>query len=840
MKKLVFVAMAFCCSISLMAQDKNMAINVLGRTFNTNNYYEITKELDAYWDNNPDRDVKGSGNKPYQRWKEYWKHYLNEDGTLMTSLQIAQQFKNSRKATKPKTGLTFAKTTALDESDWKPLGPYTHVNKGSWSPGQGRVNITLIDPNNANTIYVGTPNGGLWRSKNHGSTWQALTDTLPSIGISGIAVDPTNSNIIYISTGDEDGSDSYTNGIYKSTDAGITWNQLSYPFAANSDAGEILINPKDHNMLWVVGSNGLYKTLDAGLTWTRKISKQCKEIRLKPNNPNTLYVVQRDGTTTSILRSTDAGENFTVIDTFLNAGRTMIDVTAADSQYLYVLVAKSNNTYRGIWRSTDGGATFTARNTTTTAVFGSTQAYYDLALAASPTNKDMIFTGCMDVWKSINGGTTMTKVNSWSKPDTATYTHADIHDLKFYNNKLYCGSDGGIYISDNDGNSFTDKTINGLNVSQFYRIDVAQTDSTQIVGGLQDNGGFSYVNNAWEVYHGADGMDAAINPTDTRIHYGFIQYGGSLYNNDITKTAKGKYIARSPVAESGSWITPLEYSEGGMLYAGFKKLYYLDIDTFLAISPFTLAVNITQIRVSPKSDMQVLISDGSKLYISDGTPTFSFKPLLSLPLTSITNFDFNRNNPAIIYAVGTAGVYKSMDTGATWSNITYSLPSGAKKGIVHQASSKNNTVYLAMNMAVYYINDSLNDWQLYSNNIPNTTITDIEVNNVQNHVLISTYGRGIWRSAVVPEALDIEIPIANKPNIVLYPNPVQNTTQINTDIKEACSLKVFDAKGALIISQSFESISPQTVFDFSSLARGTYIMNITSASHLISKKFLKN
>ena len=123
----------------------------------------------------------------------------------------------------------------------------------------------------------------------------------------------------------------------------------------------------------------------------------------------------------------------------------------------------------------------------------------------------------------------MTKGAGWSDPSNKAYTNADIHDLKFYNNKLYCGSDGGIYISDNDGNSFADKTKNGLNISQFYRIDVAQTDSTEIVGGLQDNGGFSYVNNAWEVYHGAVGMDAAINPADPRIHFGFIQYGGSLY-----------------------------------------------------------------------------------------------------------------------------------------------------------------------------------------------------------------------------------------------------------------------------------------------------------------------
>lgn len=837
---MLFLLGVVALSFSSNAQKIMNPIEVSGQQFNTNNYQEIVSQLDAYWESNPDKNVKGSGYKPYQRWKEYWRYYLNADGTLMTSQQISEQFINSRKINTPPAGSKYAKSTALDESDWKPLGPFSHSNKGSWSPGQGRINITTVDPTNPNTIYVGTPNGGLWRSKDNGSSWESLTDFLPSIGISGIAINPANANTIYISTGDEDGSDSYTDGIYKSTDAGASWKKLSYPFAANSLTGEILINPNDTNMLWVVGSNGLYKTVDAGVTWTRKISILCKEIRLKPFNPNTLYVVQKSGTTTSILKSTNAGETFTTINTFLNSGRTMIDVTPADSQYIYVLVAKTNNTYMGIWRSTDGGATFTARNTTTTGVFGSTQAYYDLALTVSQTNKNMIFTGCLDIWKSTNGGTTMTKLNSWSKPEDADYTHADIHDLKYYNNKLYCSSDGGIYISENDGASFTDKTINGLNISQFYRIDVAQSDSVQIVGGLQDNGGFSYANSAWEVYHGADGMDAAIDPINPNVHYGFIQFGGSLYSHNITTAADGRYVASDPTGETGNWITPLEFGNGGILYAGYKQLFSLSIDTFLPVSPFRLGMNIRQIRVDPKNDFHVLFSNGTRLFKTDGTASFNIDSITTLPLASITNFDFNRNDPSIIYAIGDAGVYQSNDTGATWKNITYGLPSGSKNAIVHHAGSKDNSLYLATNKAVYYTNDTLKEWQLYSNNIPNTTITDIEVNNIENHIVISTYGRGIWRSATKPEALVLEIAEKNKPNIVLYPNPVQSTTQLNTTINEPSVLKVFGMDGRVLMSQEFDKIDPQTSFDFSSLATGTYVLTLTSASHLISKKFLKN
>jgi hypothetical protein len=335
-------------------------------------------------------------------------------------------------------------------------------------------------------------------------------------------------------------------------------------------------------------------------------------------------------------------------------------------------------------------------------------------------------------------------------------------------------------------------------------------------------------------------MDAAINPIEPNMHYGFIQYGGSMYAHDITKVFKGYQVASRPSGESGLWITPLEFGNGGTLYAGYKKLYFFSVDTFVAVSPFTTS-NIRQIRVDPTNDFHVLFSNGSTLFKTDGTTAFKIDSLKSLPLLSITNFDFNRNNPAIIYAIGSMGVYKSKDAGSTWSNITYSLPAGAKNAIVHQASSKNNTVYLAMNKAVYYINDSLNDWQLYRNNIPNTTITDIEVNNVENHVLISTYGRGIWRSATVPEALlDIETISSHRPNIVLFPNPVQNISHINTSIKEPSVLKVFAASGTVVLTKEFNEINPQTDLDFSSLASGVYFMTLTSATHLISKKFVKD
>lgn len=840
MKKRVSCFFACMLSFFAFAQTNNQTAEILGTTFNTRNYHKIIAEYDLYWQNNANRTKKGSGFKVYQRWKEYWAYYLNSDSTLMTGAEIEREFLIARMV-----GKSLSKTAdSIDNSNWIPLGPFTHENQGSWSSGQGRVNVSTVDPNNPNTIYIGAPNGGIWKTTDNGSTWKIICDSTIISGVSGIAVDYNDPNIIYVSTGDEDTDENPTVGIFKTTNGGQTWTKTNFPTNVLK-TGEILINPNNPNMLWLVSSGGIFKSIDAGNNWVRKYNFVSKEIRLMPGNPATIYAVSIVGSTVSFLKSTDEGETFTVTQTFTNAGRTVMAVTPANPNYVYLLVSNNNKTFKGIYKSTDRGQTFIAQNTSTDIYDGATQSDYDLAIAASDVNAEIIFTGCLNIWKSTNGGLNFTRYNNWSNPSSAQYTHADIHDLKFYNKKLYAGTDGGIYVSDIGVNTFTDFTINGLNISQFYRLDVAQSKITGIAGGLQDNGGYSFANNAWVNYHGADGMDAAIDPTNINQHYGFIQNGGSLYNIDVSIPGDGGFFAANgPFTENGNWITPLEFGNNGTLYAGYRSLYRFDFGSFTKVSTQTFTNNIKQIRVHPSNDLIVLLSDESRLYISDGTENYQFKQLTTLPIGNLKNFDFNRNNPAIIYAMSNAGIYKSMDTGNTWINITYNLPIGAKNALVHQASSYNNTVYVATNKAVYYINDSLTEWKLFSNNIPNTTITDIEINNIENHVLISTYGRGIWRSPVALSSLKVK-PIdpnptdTNMADLVLFPNPVRDIAHINTTIDEPVTLKVFNMAGQLMLNQNFETLDRTTNLDFTHLATGTYVLNLTSAKHLITKMFIK-
>lgn len=838
MKKSVFLISAVLFSFIAFGQLKPATNWIMGQPVQSNNYYQIVKQLDAFWASNPAKNNKGSGYKVYQRWKEYWQYYLNEDSTLMTGEQMANEYNLQRK----KPSLNKA-ADSLDNSNWIPLGPFTHQNIGSWSAGQGRVNVSLVDPNNPNTIYIGSPNGGLWRSIDNGDSWEILTEGTLISGVSGIAVDYANSNIIYVSTGDEDTDENPSVGIFKSINGGKTWIQTGFPTNI-SKIGEIFISPTNSNMLWVVSSGGIYKSIDAGVSWVRKYNFVSRELRLKPDDENTIYAVSQTGTTATILKSTNAGESFSSIQTYSNAGRTMIDVTPANPNYLYVLVSNSNKSFKGLYRSTNSGTTFTTQNASTDIYDGATQSDYDLALAVSPQDANLVYTGCLNIWKSTNGGVNFSRVNSWSNPNTVLYTHADIHDLKFFNGKLYAGTDGGIYLSNETLTSFSDKTKNGLNISQFYRIDVAQSKQASFAGGLQDNGGYSFANNAWINYHGADGMDAAIDPTDINLHYGFIQYGGSLYainTNDLN--TGGSFAASGP--ENGNWITPLEFGNNGTLYAGYSMLYYFkDRVVFEPVSSKIFQNNIKHIRVHPSNDLKVLVSDESRLFLSDGTEAYNFQQLNSLPIGNLKSFDFNRNTPQIIYAMSNNGIYKSENEGLNWVNITYNLPVGSKNALVHQASSYNNTIYVATNKSVYYTNDSLKEWKLFSTNLPNSTITDIEVNNVENHLVISTYGRGVWRCPVASESLKVQIipndsDTAINHSAFLYPNPVKDIAYLSTTINEPLEIKVFGTNGQMVLNLNYPNLTPNTPLNFSNLATGVYVFNLVSPKHLITQKFIK-
>jgi hypothetical protein len=814
------------------------------------------KLFNEYWKTH-NKNAKGSGHKPFMRWENYWRELATVDGKIMPSEDFWAIWE-SKKATSKNS----ASNRALPPSNWTPLGPFTHTNSGSWSSGQGRVNYICVDPSNSNTIYVGAPAGGIWKSTNTGASWTALSDQLPQIGVSGITVDHTNPNTIYIATGDKDGGNTYSVGVLKSTDGGLNWNTTGLSFTGTSSrAGDLLMHPTNNQILLCATTSGVYKTTNAGLNWTVVQTGNFSKgsIRFKPNDPTNVYAV----TNTKFYKSSDSGSTFTEVTTGLPASsnRLLLDVTNANADYVYVLSANAANTslspvyygYQGVYLSTDGGTSFTlksqisATTNRTNDIFESNQSGYDLALAVSPTNADEIYTGCLNIWKSTNGGFSFTKVNSWSSPTSARYTHADIHFLQFYGNKLFCGSDGGIYVSDNNSTTYTSLTA-GLQIGQFYRLAVAKQTSANMVGGLQDNGGYGYNNGLWKNYYGADGMDTAIDPNNQNSYYGFIQYGGTLYTSTTAGNSRTGSIS-APAAEKGSnddggnWITPLAMNNSSELFAGYSRLYVLSGSTWVDQSTTSNlgTGDIEIISIDPNDDNIMYVVNGSTIYKStDRGLTFTNSYVAPTSINSITVHSTNSNIVYITTAGTTGQVLKSIDGGASFASMSTGLPSLSKNVIKHQAGHSLNPLYVGTSLGVYYFDDSMTSWQAFDNNLPNVSVRDLEINTIDKKLIAATYGRGIWQTDIPVESALSTDEFALK-NISIFPNPSTGIFNIVSRDEAIKDIAVYDISGKIIMSMSNVSQTNQSsALDLRAVADGIYFVKISSDKLKTVKKIIKN
>ena len=706
-----------------------------------------------------DTDKKGSGLKPFERWAYHWSFFTKPDGTIAPAKDLWSAWEQKNK-------MNTAQAKA-DDSNWVSMGPYSHTNTGSWSPGQGRVNAVTIDPSNSDTYYVGAPAGGIWKSIDAGVQWTPLTDYLPQIGVSGIAVDPNNPQIIYIATGDDDAGDSYSVGVWKTTDGGTTWAATGSLNGNPNSMNDIYIHPNDSNTIMVATSSGVHKSTDAGTSWTIKLNANIRDLKMKPNDASVWYAT----TSNTFYKSSDAGETFQtkIISGLTSSSRLVMDVTKANSDYIYIVSAGSGSSFNGVYKSINSGETFlkTAENDD---IFETSQAWYDLALAVSDTDADKVYVGVLNIWSSSNGGDNFTKLNNWSSPSEPSYTHADIHFMRFINGKFFAGTDGGVYISEDHGTNFTDLT-ESLAISQFYKISVARQNSGNIVGGLQDNGGYAFSDNNWNNYHGADGMDAAVSGSNPNTYYGFIQYGGQLYITNDGGLTRGSSV-NAPSSETGTgddggrWVTPLVSDNDGNLYAGYNQLYKLIGGAWEQQSNLTSGEDIDHIEIDPNNPNNIYISkSGTLLRSTDGGTTFTTILTLSENINSI---EINNGDSSTAYITTNSDVKKSENTLAAsplFTNITTNLPSESKLVLRHHQRSGKNTLYLGTALGVYFINDDSPNWEVFDNNLPNVAVRDLEIHEEDAKIFAATYGRGVF-SSDIPNILppkDISLVSINNP-----------------------------------------------------------------------------
>lgn len=726
------------------------------------NFYEIQATFETEFTGDPNE--RGSGYKPYKRWEFDTEERVYPSGEFPANYHVFKEYM----AFMGRKGDRTSAASSRSLGNWESLGPYDWENINGWNPGNGRVNFITEEPGNPNTVYVGMPSGGLWRTEDGGETWTPLTDFLPSMGVSGIVIDPSNTDVIYIATGDRDANDYMGVGVLKSTDYGATWQTTgkTWELANGIKSNWLIMHPTDYETLYLGSNDGLFRSTDGAESWELILNGNVREVALHPTNPDIVYAV-----TNRFHRSENGGESFQMINEGLppmsEVNRFSLAVSPALPNTVYVLAGDAQTSgFRGLFRSTDAGMTFSERADSPNILGYSSegtstggQSWYDLALAADPNNGSRIITGGINVWRSISGGLNYNPISHWVYPASIGYTHADIHFLRYIDNRLYCGSDGGIFISYDHGNNWIDLT-KGLNITQTYRFDFTEDEPYKILAGTQDNG-TNFLMDDGIFYHirGGDGNGAAINWENPDIIYTAYPYG----NIQLSTDGGVEYVnLAGDIEENGLWVTPylLDPNDPSILYAGFQSIWKHHPNDGWTNLGATSGTSFRALAVAPGSSDYIYAARGGVLVWShDGGENWSITNQ-GLAGTNITDIAVNPTNPENVivtcsgYQSGNK-VYTSWDGGQTFENISFNLPNIPALSVVFE-ESETNGIYVGMDAGVYYTNDSLANWVDFMEGLPRTKARQMKIAHNIGKIRVSTYGRGFWES-------DLYSPLAEPP-----------------------------------------------------------------------------
>ena len=719
------------------------------------NFYATVEAFNLYWEN---REItRGSGYKPFKRWEYYWRTRINPDGSRRPGDQIFKAYYDFLEKNVSRDGEY--------SGDWENLGPIEKPgNSGTGQPnGNGRVNAIAFHPTNPDVLYIGAPAGGLWMTGNHGDSWVSFTDNLPTLGVSSIAIDYKDPAVIYIGTGDRDAGDAPGMGVMVSENAGVDF-EFANNGMGNVTVGRLIMHPTNHLTLLAATSGGMYITTDGANNWTRTKPGDFKDVVFKADDPETVFATSGG----RFYRSTDGGDTWTQITSGLsNASRGVIGVTEADADIVYFHTVQGS-VYSATYYSEDAGLTFEKKaaspNIMSWGCNGGSggQGWYDLDVAVDPNNADIVYSGGVNAWKSVNKAGSW-KINShWVGDCNVPAVHADCHVLEFnpINDRFYNGNDGGIYWSEDGGDTWHEIT-SGLAISQVYKIGQSKTNADKVINGYQDNGTATYLgeDNGWLTVMGGDGMDCAYDHLDDKYAYGEYYNGGSIsriYNNKNQGSISGG------IPESGAWVTPfaLDVVDPTVMYVGMNNLWKgTDIRNFGVDWE-----SLSSFGGSTANALEQSEADPNVFYVGQNNQTFYRTDNLmdsnpnwanlstALPTSGvISDIETHPTNPDIVYITLNFKVYQSFDRGESWENITLNLPAASTNTIEYYKNTYDG-LYVGTDAGIYYKDSQMDKWVLFSEGFPIAAdVTEIEIyyepgNPSKDLVRTSTYGRGLWSS----------------------------------------------------------------------------------------------
>ncbi len=796
---------------------------------------EIKKSAETYF---ADKEKgRGSGYKQYKRWEYMAQRLMNEKGYLPLSSERIEELESYNAYLNDK-----AINRASLNDNWLELGPLDWNATSGWNPGVGRITGIAIDNSDNNHILIGANTGGVWKTTDGGSTWTALSDYFSNLRVYSVAIDPLNSNNYFF--GSNNGK------IYKSTDSGATWNVLGNT-GNYSNVNKILLHPTDSSLLFAsVRYGGIYRSTDSGATWTKIVTTdgQGYDIEFKPNDTNVVYAAGQ-----GFHKSTDGGATFTTISGF-DGGAKMIGVSPNNSSIVYVIDEDSGG-FGGFYKSTDSGNSFTETGHTNRNYFGydttgyqsGGQAPRDMDIAVNPNDANEVHIAGILTWRSTDGGTNFTITSDWTPYNANAlnvgYCHADVDIMLFDNNTLFVGTDGGIFKATNTAtintSYYTDLTA-GIGIRQFYKIGISQTTDVIVSGGSQDNGTSFYKSaTGWKDWLGADGMETFIDKDNNNTMYGTSQFGQMYRSDNGGYSYTGLY---EPGSGGGEWVTPFEQDpiDTNVIYLGYVNVYKsINKGSSWSSISQNFGSNLDHLKVAPSDNNILFAAEYYKLYKTTDGGTTNWAQITT-PGGSINSIAIHPSDPnkVAVATTGTNRVLVSTDGGMTWVNYKKNLPSFSALALVWDDNGEDG-LYLGMDYGIYYIDNTLTDWQPYNNNLPNVIINELEINSLDNKIYAASYGRGLWASPLVVPTIGVASFLSNN-DILIYPNPAKESIQLLLQDSFEADLRVFDTSGKLVIYRPNASISNEYAIDISTLSKGLYFLRINSNKGVLTKKIVKN
>ncbi|MFK8038079.1 MAG: GEVED domain-containing protein [Crocinitomicaceae bacterium] len=712
------------------------------------NFYEVVEAAELYFSNHP--KGKGSGWKGYQRWKwaNEYKYYPSGDRSQADPRFIEKAHEDFKLNTPPQE--------AFYGSGWRDLGPYSIDSiTGHYSAGLGRVEDFYVNPNNTQTMYLGSRSGGFWRTTDGGQSWVNTTDFLVASGVDAIAVSPTNPDSVIINV--KNARNGNTHGVYRSSDGGMTWQMTNFNpsilawggLGTNDKIFKIAYHPTIPNLIFIGTSRGIFRSDNNLTSWTQLLSSSdIIDIDFHPTNSNIMYLYDDyywGANQNVVMRSTNAGLSFTTSNTIVGNNDAKSYISVSNDCPSCVYFASSN----GIWKSVNEGIDFTL-------ISPAPSSFDGFAINDLDTSK-MIY-GYLDLFGSTDGGQNFNQIAFWSQGTNASfnngqYIHADLRDAKCINGVYYVATDGFLSKSSNDGLTW-DILSQGTGIRENYSLGVSQSNHYRTIVGSQDNGTSIKQKPTWIEFYGADGMEGIIHPLNDDWMMGSIQNGARRLTKDGGFTQGGA----TPPGQTASWIAPLIYDPNDhMTVYSFGDTVYKSENfgsSWTNIGTPNFTGTITEAAIAQNNSDIIIVSKGSSIEKSITGGSWFFDISNNLPNATITDiaFDPRDDNTIIVtfarYQNDNQKVYISTNQGASWTNITHNLSNmPIRKVVIDHLPTPN--IYLGAEIGVYTMPLNGSSWSLYNSDLPNMAIEDLEVMWGTNTIRAATWGRGLWEYSLV-------------------------------------------------------------------------------------------